>query len=220
LTARQIVDFCFGGITATCGAFNFSPPSGLPFVNVQQFNLSSIFTDGFDIEASYQWDLADMDLPGRFSIHGLATNVSSFLTDPGIPGTIPQQTAGTNAGNTPHWKLLMMQSWDTDQFSINVQERWFSDGVFARNYIECTTGCPATTTNNPVVDRNRMPGAFYVDVGGSYNLTDYATAYFKIDNLLDRDPTASPQTNTGLDINPALYDIIGRTYRLGVRFNL
>lgn len=46
------------------------------------------------------------------------------------------------------------------------------------------------------------------------------TAYFEADNLFDRDPTPSPQTNTGLDTNPELYDLIGRTFRLGVRYNL
>ena len=38
-------------------------------------------------------------------------------------------------------------------------------------------------------------------------------------DLFDKDPVASPQTNTGLDINPALYDTLGRIYRAGVRFN-
>ncbi len=86
--------------------------------------------------------------------------------------------------------------------------------------VKCQTGCPVSTGNNPTINYNHMAGAFYVDVGGSYNITDQMQAYFKIDNLMDRDPVASPQTNTGLDTNPALYDIIGRTYRVGVRVNL
>lgn len=227
LTADQIVNFCRAGITQTCSAFNFNPPSGLPFVNVQQFNLASIFTEGFDIEASYQFGLDDLDVPGRFMVHGLATNVSSFVVDPGIPGTVPIQGAGTNSGgvsastgSTPHWKLLAIESWDNEKFSITLQQRWFSDGVFGRQYVVCTSGCPVSTANNPTLDYNTMRGAFYFDIGGTYNITDQATAYFKIDNLFDRDPTASPQTNTGLDINPALYDVAGRMYRLGVRFSL
>ena len=64
-----------------------------------------------------------------------------------------------------------------------------------------------------------MKGAFYVDVGASFDITDKITVYGKVDNLFDKDPVASPQTNTGLDINPALYDTLGRIYRAGVRFN-
>ena len=45
------------------------------------------------------------------------------------------------------------------------------------------------------------------------------SAYFKVDNLLNRDPTPSPQTNTGLDANPALYDLLGRFYHVGLRYS-
>ena len=40
-----------------------------------------------------------------------------------------------------------------------------------------------------------------------------------LDNVFDKDPVPAPQTNTGLDVNPALYDTIGRVYRAGVRYN-
>jgi hypothetical protein len=53
-----------------------------------------------------------------------------------------------------------------------------------------------------------MPGAFYMDVGGTYNIRQDVTAYFKVDNLFDRDPAKSPNY-----ANPALYDIVGRMYR-------
>src|SRR5262249_32604333 len=41
LTAQQEVNFCFAGQQQYCSAFNLAPPSGTPFVNVQQFNLAS-----------------------------------------------------------------------------------------------------------------------------------------------------------------------------------
>ncbi|MGH1560306.1 hypothetical protein ACRAWD_27055 [Caulobacter segnis] len=52
--------------------------------------------------------------------------------------------------------------------------------------------------------------------------TSSATAcelYGKVDNLLNRDPAPSPQTNTGLDANPALYDLLGRFYHAGLRYS-
>jgi outer membrane receptor protein involved in Fe transport len=64
-----------------------------------------------------------------------------------------------------------------------------------------------------------MKGATYVDVAGSYNVRPGVQAYFKIDNLFNVDPEPSPQTNTGLDVNPALYDTLGRFYRVGLRFS-
>ncbi len=65
-----------------------------------------------------------------------------------------------------------------------------------------------------------MAGAFYVDFGARYHVTDRLSAFVKVDNVFDRDPVAAPQTNTGIDINPLLYDTLGRVYRAGLRYNL
>ncbi len=218
LSAQQVVNFCYSGLTQFCSAFNFSPTSGTPYVNSQTFNLASIKTSGFDIETSYRFELPSV--PGRFAVRGLATNTHKFVTNPGIPGAIANDTAGQNSGATPDWKFLAIQSWDTDRFAFSVQERWFSDGTFGNQYVTCSAGsCPVSTNNNPTIDYNHMSGATYVDISGSYKFGKGLQAYFKVDNLLNRDPTPSPQTNTGLDANPALYDLLGRFYHLGLRYS-
>ena len=63
-----------------------------------------------------------------------------------------------------------------------------------------------------------MKGATYFDLGGSYNVSKQLQLYFKIDNLADKDPEPAPQTNASYGINPALYDVVGRTYRAGLRY--
>jgi len=64
-----------------------------------------------------------------------------------------------------------------------------------------------------------MKGAFYVDIGGTYKLSEKLTAYFKIDNVGDVDPEPAPQGNSSTGINPTLYDVLGRKYRAGLRYN-
>jgi len=219
LSADQIVRFCFEGNQAFCGGFVLnSPVQGGNFINVQPFNLASWKTSGFDIEASYRWD-RPLGLPGNFTVRALGTHIREFLVDAGIAGVDRVDQAGANSGATPDWKWLAIQSYENDSFGLSVQERWFSDGVFGNQYVVCTSSCPAATANHPTINRNFMKGAFYVDVGGSYKVTSAIKFYFKVDNLFDHDPEPSPQTNTGLDVNPALYDTVGRTYRAGVRFN-
>ncbi|WP_066685423.1 TonB-dependent siderophore receptor [Caulobacter sp. CCH9-E1] len=219
LGAQQIVNFCYAGLTQFCGAFNLNPPSA--FVNSQTFNLASIKTSGFDIESSYRFELPSV--PGRFTVRGLATNVHKFVTNPGIPGAVAVDSAGQNSGATPDWKVLAVQSWDNDRFAISVQERWFSDGRFGgttTEYVECKPGsCPVSTGSRPTIDYNHMSGATYVDVSASYKFGNGLQLYGKVDNLLNRDPTPSPQTNTGLDANPALYDLLGRFYHVGLRYS-
>jgi len=217
LSAQQIVQFCFEGKTQFCGGFVLnSAQQGGNFINVQPFNLASWKTSGFDIEASYQWQ-RPLGLPGSFTVRALGTHVKEFLVNAGVAGVDVVDQAGANTGNTPDWKWLAVQTYSNDAFSLTLQQRWFSSGVFGNQYVVCQTGCPASTGNHPTIDFNRMKGAFYFDVGGSLNITDNISSYFKVDNLFDHDPAAAPQTNTGLDVNPALYDTLGRTYRVGVR---
>lgn len=218
LGAGQIVQFCFEGKTEFCGGFVLnSPVQGANYVNVQPFNLASWKTSGFDIEASYQWQ-RPLGLDGTFTVRALGTHVREFLVDSGIAGVAVVDNAGNNSGATPDWKWMATQSYSNDLFTLYAQQRWFSNGTFGNQYVVCSTGCPASTGNAPTIDYNFMKGAFYFDLGGSVNMTKNITSFFKVDNMFDRDPEAMPQTNTGLDINPALYETLGRTYRVGVRF--
>jgi iron complex outermembrane receptor protein len=219
LSAQQIVQFCFDGNQAFCGGFslNNANPS-LNYINVQPFNLASWRTSGFDIEASYQWQ-QPMGLPGTFTVRALGTHVRKFIVEAGIAGVDAVDQAGANSGATPDWKWLAVQTYDSGKFSLTVQERWFSDGTFGNQYVVCQSSCPVSTGNHPTIDYNKMKGAFYVDVGATFKFSDRFSLYGKVDNLFDKDPVAMPQTNTGLDINPALYDTLGRIYRAGLRFN-
>jgi len=216
LSAQQIVQFCFEGKTQFCGGFKLdSAVQGGNFINVQPFNLASWKTSGIDIEASYQFQ-QPLGLPGSFTVRALGTHVIKFLVDAGVAGVDVVDQAGANNGNTPHWKWLAVQTYDSGDFSLTLQQRWFSDGTYGNQYVVCQTGCPVSTGNHPTIDRNKMEGAFYFDAGASFNLGG-VTLYGKVDNLFDHDPAPAPQTNTGLDVNPALYDTLGRTYRIGVR---
>lgn len=223
LTAQQQVNFCFAGLQQYCSTFDLAPATGSPFVNVQAFNLASIYTNGFDIETSYQMSLEKVRLPGSLTFRALATHVINNITDPGIMGAVPVQNAGVNIfvtnGSTPNWKAYLNQSWDFASLGIDLTERFVSDGTFGNQYTVCQSNCPVSTVNNPTINYNHMAGAFYLDFGARYSVTEKLAAFVKVDNMLDRDPVAAPQTNTGIDINPFLYDTLGRTYRAGVRYN-
>ncbi len=216
LSAANIVNFCFQGILPqACNSFNLNNPNGPNFINVQSFNFASIETSGLDIEASYRWPQL-FGLAGTVTVRGLATNIREYVTDNGLPGTFPIDSAGVNTGSTPDWKLLAIQSYATDRYSLQIQERWISDGVLGNQFIECQPGtCPVSTLARPTIDNNHVDGAFYLDVGGSYEVFPGTRAYFKVDNMLNQDPAPVPNFS-----NPALFDALGRVYRLGVSVDL
>lgn len=217
LTIQQEVDLCVAGNQEICAAMVLNSP-GNNYVTLQNFNLASLQTKGFDVETSYRTGLERLNLPGRFTFRALGTRNLHFITDTGVVGTIPVDAAGSNMGNTPKWKVLAQQTWEHDKLSLTLTERWVSDGTYRNDFIECQTGCPVSTLIHPTIYNNRMKGATYFDLGGSYNVSKQLQLYFKIDNLADKDPEPAPQTNASYGINPALYDVVGRTYRAGLRY--
>ena len=226
LTSQQEVDLCVAGNQLLCSQMLLtSTVPNTNFVRVQAFNLAKARNKGLDIEMTYRTELAGLRLPGTLTLRALATHAISFVTESGIVGTIPVESAGVNLGNPvnssgiPDWKVKLSQGWDTDKFGVMIAQRWISDGVYSNEYIECQTDCPVSTITRQTIDNNDMKGALYVDVGGTYRATDNVTAYFAVDNVLDKDPEPAPGTTVSLGLNPFLYDALGRTYRVGFRTN-
>src|SRR5436189_91477 len=58
-------------------------PNQVTQIHAKPFNAASVVTDGMDIEASYQFDLQDYDVPGNFTLRSLAAHVSKYIFDTG-----------------------------------------------------------------------------------------------------------------------------------------
>jgi outer membrane receptor protein involved in Fe transport len=219
LNAQQEEDTCFasGGASPVCAAIQLTGIS--PSITVQAFNLASAVTDGFDIEASQQFDLENWGVPGDFSLRAIMTHVSKFITNPGVANQAVTETAGNNTGSTPLWRGITTEGWTNDVWGVNLTERWFSDGVFNKNFITCTSGCPATTIQHPTVNFNKMDGAFYLDVGVTYKASEKLELYTKIDNLANADPLPAPVGASANGANASLYDVIGRMFHAGLRYS-
>ena len=163
--------------------------------------------------------LPQWGIPGEFRLRTLATHVSSFITTSGVLGTFPQQPPARTAGNAP-LERLGNQTYSNDKWSVTFTEQWISDGVLNKQYVQCTSGCPLPTVNNPTINNNFIPGAStspsaaaitWMSIGGSG----------KIDNVTNVDPPAIAATAANSNaVNPSLYDTAGRMYRVGVRLNL
>ena len=222
LGGQQIIDLCFNGVTQLCpnvflnGQLGTNNPS---FVRVAPFNLASLKTNGFDIEASYRFNLRSMGVPGGFTFRGLATHTLDFTTDPGVPGQPILQLAGNNVANNPapgttgvaKWKAFLMQTWEVGPVQFTLTERVISKGNINPNFIVCQTNCPQTTVQNPTSNFNTVPGEVYVDFGVNYQLRDAIEVYARVDNVFN---DLAPPFGSN-----SLYDTIGRRYSAGIRLN-
>jgi outer membrane receptor protein involved in Fe transport len=249
LGLQQVEDQCFNGFLVFCqqdaittangvnqsaanpGAAN--TPGQLVAVASKAFNAATLLTDGFDLEASYQFDLQQYDIPGSFTLHSFINHTSKFITDTGIAGTQRNvelagalggggnsQTYNQSGGNVLTWKLDETQSYQNDIWGFHLTERWYAGGVFTnKNAIVCAPGtCPIFTTaqltQSPTINYNKVSSIMYFDVGGNWNVNDKTQLYTQIDNIANTRP---PDVG-GQNANNTLYDVIGRMFRVGVRF--
>jgi iron complex outermembrane receptor protein len=228
-TTQDIIDNCFEGRTAFCSAIDFEPGTQEIFVvRRTPFNYTSQVARGVDYETSYRFDASDLhgSLPGSVMIRALATNYKRNATT--TEGVI-DDTAGMNTSfGPPSWKWNASVSYALDAFSASLSARGISSGVYDNDWIECSSGCPASTTKYVTVTDNHIEGAVYLDASVAYNFDfgDMAVeGFLNVRNLTDKDPAIVAANPGGFNYtiapaNAQLYDVLGRTFTVGFRLNL
>lgn len=226
LSAQDIVNRCFDGRAEYCAAITQDPNSSARvLIRNQPFNFAKRIARGIDFDASYRLPLNSIfdNAEGDITLRGLATRYIENIVDTGIPGVVPLDSVGSNGGQytTPTWIFRGSLAYETPSFSITTVARGTSAGKYLANAIECTTGCPVTTTTSTyqTYDEINVSGTFYVDLNLTKKITvgsSEAQVFFNVTNLFNRWPLLLPET--GLAANSTYSDLLGRRFRIGVRF--
>ncbi|GAO79922.1 MULTISPECIES: TonB-dependent siderophore receptor [unclassified Sphingopyxis] len=223
LSADDIVNRCFEGLADFCAAITPDPanPSRV-LISRQPVNFSSLVMRGVDLEAAYRMPLAG----GNFTLRGLATRYIDNIVTTGVPGFVPLNSVGTlgvgtgTQSITPKWIYRFTAAYDTDDFSLTATARGVSDGRYDATGIECGTTCPISTNQFPTYEDNSIGGATYVDLNATFKFDAMskgdAEFFVNVTNVFDSDPILLPET--GLAANSTYSDLLGRSFRVGVRF--
>ena len=215
LSAQEIVNRCFEGLTAFCAAIAPDPTSSRVLISRSPFNFVSILSRGIDFDAAYRRNLG----PGNLTLRGVATRNIDNIINTGIAGTDPVNTAGST--NLPKWFFRFTANYDTPSFSITGVARGVNSSVYDSAAIECRTNCPVSTSQHPTYDDLHISGAFYVDLNFTKKFRVWRTdaeAFINVTNVFDRWPILLPET--GLAANTTYSDLLGRAYRVGLRLKL
>ena len=227
LSAQEIINRCAEGLAQYCAAITPDPNSTSRILfRSQPFNFASQLVRGIDFEASYRVPLNRLfaRTPGAFTLRGVATRYLDNLIDQGITGTDVINSVGVNGGQstTPNWIFRFSATYDTPSFSITSVARGVSSGRYDAGGIECTSGCPVSTSQHPTYENNHVSGAFYVDLNFTKKFNVRARGdgemFINVTNVFNRWPILVPET--GLAANSTYSDLLGRAYRIGVRLKL
>lgn len=216
LAVADIVNRCAAGETAICSYVTRDANQNITSILRIPVNLATVRVRGIDFDASYRMD-ANKIIPGMggsFSLHVLATRALNYAyTNAGNTIEYVGENGGPNATYPiPKWRTYTTLGYDSDRGGLQATMRSVSSGVYDN-----------TWKSGVDIDNNYIAGATYFDLAGNLTLWGErqrkAELYFKIENLLDKDPPiAAGIASSTLQTNPVLYDTLGRSFRVGVRF--
>jgi len=207
-----------GGISPVCAAAIRATPTSFPtYVTNLTINAAQAYTHGVDVEASYNFDLAQVNhsLPGHLDLRMLYAYQPDMKTR-AYPNAVLVQSAGV-AGNSgvvgfAAQRVTADTAYSLGPVTINWQVRY--SGKLA------LTGNPTQYFASPP-----LPAIFYHDVSLDYAFKAAghpAHMFLTVDNLLDQAPRIWPGTNSsaapGSSVPTAAGDdLVGRYFTAGVR---
>jgi len=220
--AQDIINLCQRGNQNFCASYTVDPTNASRLLfRTQPLNFSRQLVRGIDFEAAYRQPLGSQT---SLTLRGMATNYIDNLLYTGVATAVTVNNAGVNGsqGGTPSWIFHASATLDLPTTSITVVGRGISSGLYSANSIECTSNCPATSTAFPTYDNNHVSGLFYADLNVTQDVkfgsSKNAQFFVNVTNLFNRWPLLVPET--GLAANTTYSDMLGRTFRVGVRIKL
>jgi len=215
-----IVRRCFLGAAQYCRLTQRDTVTGrLTAVSDVRQNVNQMFTKGYDLEFSYAHPGL---LFGDMEFRLLATYVKNLATTDSAGTTDRAGQTGFRAGTIPgipEYTLDGMIDWKNGPASLSLHTRYIPSGIYNADFIgPRQRGYNVALGNSSNI--NDVPAALYFDVVGQFDFSSGSNggivAYAGINNIGDRDPPRRPGANTVG--NNVLFDPVGRTYMLGMRF--
>ncbi len=223
---QTIITRCLQGEQVYCPFLLFDPAQngGLKPYQVNQIpaNAASIQTSGLDLQANYVMDFLEGNLAWSF-----VGNYTNELTQTAVgitynsAGALGSPISYASSG-MPKSHAVLSATYTQGPWSGTVQTRLWGGAVLT-NGVE---NLPANVTraslsptgvltlgagNGNLLDNNKVNPVAYLDLRVGYRWTDNIEMYGAVDNL-----TNVPKPEDG---SIAVYDVLGRVIRGGIRFN-
>lgn len=188
-----------------CRLFARDPLSG-SVIDARELNgnLATLKTSGVDLQFDWRVALEETGLPdwGDVSVNVIVGWLESrerqdVAGGPTIDrvGTVDVVTAG-QFNSFPEWKSLTSLNWSRGDFGLGLRWRFVDE-------MEAFTS------------REVLEATHYLDLNGSWSLTENVSLRATVNNLTDEQPrTWDPGAQANTD--PSTYDVLGRRYSIGL----
>jgi iron complex outermembrane receptor protein len=229
-SAQTVVDSCLAGgvlnpASPYCSQITFAgndtARGAITKVASNSANVASFRTHGVDLQLSYSQPMKALNenLAGTLNLNLQSTRVFEFWTSTDVSALFPNginRAGQTGAGfggpaGLPKWSTNAQLSYKLQKLVVNAQVRNISRGHYNNAFIGPDQAGYSPTLSNSI-NNNVIPSMSYVNLGVSYDFgsKDRRELFVTVDNLFDRTPPLPANSN-------AYYDLMGRTFRAGLR---
>ena len=219
VSSADIMQRCANGEQEYCAFITFdSSPFGIALVRTSQVNNQAFNTDGVDFEVSYRVPTVSF-IPGRIDLRYLHTYVHKY-EEVGPDGAAIDRVGSLQQGIGRHTGNLQV-AYAQGRFSGNLQARYTSKALYDVTLRDASQDGYNPASPNSISD-NVWPSAVYLNLQAQYDLISSEgrrlQVFGVINNLMDKDPprAVAVVNFTAGNWNP--YDVIGRRFRVGIRF--
>jgi len=224
---QTVIDRCLAGQTIYCPQLIFAAGATQPGqVKVSPLNSALDSVSGLDVTAHYAHPLLDgtlaWDLTGSYMDQQTRTALGITYDRAGALGGSPD----VYASGIPKLKATLAATYAQDAFSFTVQTRVIGSAVLSNGtqnqpgVISAFLGSNGVLTRGDIrglVDDNGVSAVAYLDLRASWRWNEAVQFYAAMDNANDASPPIIATTSGGNLPNSGVYDVMGRTFRLGVR---
>lgn len=213
LTLQQIVNNCAANAgSPECSLITRATPTSFPTqVRVAPANIAFLQTKGIDFDASYRTEVG----PGNLSLRLYATRLLQWKQQLFTGGPVLKYTGinvvGSNPVGYPKWRGTLTADYAWNNFGVTLSQQYIH---------KMTLGIPGQNQN--FVDPS-VPAVWYTDIAVRYDIKPGGRdlqLFAAVQNLFDKKAPLIPGITPGVNLptNNAIYDIIGRSYTMGLRF--
>ncbi|WP_417458970.1 TonB-dependent receptor [Kordiimonas sp.] len=207
ISSRAIVEGCYAGDNDFCSLVSFQPDNTIASITNKLLNLGTYEVRGVDFEAQYALPLSNgADL--SFKLLGSYVYEKNIAPDGANAENYAGDVGAANVFGLPKWKMRGNVSYQTEKYGFFTNVRYVGAGKYN------VLWGPEQLSD----EDNNIGAEVYVDISGRYKLRDELELYAGINNLFDNDPPVAPLDFISPQVtNPAHYDIVGRSFYVGVR---
>ncbi|HWC62964.1 MAG TPA: TonB-dependent receptor, partial [Rhizomicrobium sp.] len=191
---------------------------GVSRVNVPQLNLNALKTDGVDAEIDYTVP-EEYGRPGSLTFRAIGSWIDQFKT---VTPTQTLNSVGTASAPRMAWNFTT--NYKIDAYSFTLQAHYTAPTIYDSTLVGLDGLTPGSAQYNATaalsnsINRNLWPGALYWNGSFAYDILPQDSsgrlqAYLNIDNIANKQPPI-----IAISINGSPYDLVGRSFKLGLRF--